>query len=1439
MAWYSEGYPLSKAVEYVNLRHPLLINDLSMQFQLLDRRRIYEILAENGIRTPRHVILNEKDRNSKTVIESDDWVEILGVRFNKPIVEKPVDAEDHNIYIYYPMSAGGGSKRLFRKVADKSSDFYPDVNELRSSGSFIYEEFIETQGVDVKVYTVGPNYGHAEARKSPVIDGKVNRNADGSETRYPVILSSEEKRFANKVCVAFKQGICGFDILRVHGKSYVCDVNGWSFVKTSQKYFDDCAQLLSEIIWTSVRHRGWARVSAVAPLTMKSTMSPLKRAESGDGLLPSVEPLGDADAQGAFRKRHLSDEVKSKTKDSLAATAEDEADKEGASVVSEELRCVICVIRHGDRTPKQKLKFVVDLGEGDDGSGSAGLFAPYFMFFHAFLNADIQAEIIEARRKDTEHGLSDPAVKGGLEAALGIDEPIDTLWPPPGTTAAAVAAVAKAVGAVSNYCFNGNSNKDGKDKGVAKSESTQALEAAAELALFARAEEMAAGNGESISREAGAELLRQARDEMLEMKKEADANFVEDNSTTPPQPSSPLASSTAGALLSLFAPPDDGTSSESSASSVGSLLHPVGKKNSASSQALRHSSSLDDEVTSGSSQESNSETSKKSSPSKQAESLGESKPDDKEVMKDKKDKKDKKNKKGKVDDNAPEKKEIKVKSREGLRSFLNTTEKIRDTLLLLRKRTAQAALAYVDGHSRSSSRSSSEENARAPTQADLNEAAIQPAMGMALGYVESLLYKVQQIVDVLGRGEINGVTRKLQIKAIEWTPVASKGFAGAVVGPKGLVRCTKMQIILKWGGALTPLGEAQAEYLGNHLRKSLYPDPEGGGVLRLHSTFRHDLKIRTSDEGRVMKTAAAFAKGMLQLEGSLTPILVSLVRKTKGSLHMLDHAGNEAVQPDLDRCKLKLNAALQETSLDASRIDGLAGGGPSSVRTALEAMVNPRAKLIKLQLAMAEFVAQLDAIVTSVHEHLVEPPQLYMDETPLLMLDRWRKLHDDFFKPADTTTSSSNGSASPGSEKDRGVPCDSEDDYFANGQFDLTKVPDVLDSIRYDLEHNQRNLPVKPGVMPHLYDLAKDFADSYVAQEYGITRREKLVIGSKMCCELLKKIRNDLILGTEGEGKTEMGDMQYTLDTSHAEYLDVKSVGRRVRTRLYFTSESHLHTLLNVLKYGHLEFAGHGSHSDLSGSSGVRRGMGPMMDEAGVQNMVGIRELCYLTHFVIRVFENLSARKDDPDRFRVELSVSPGASRAPDGDEPSGPLPPTRIASAAAKLAAVLPEVNRESFEYPLSQDEEEEEEQEETGGEGSQRPSSAATNSSDATSSVGAEVQGGSRANSSPPLPRLRGASPPYPPPPSNLQSSLPHFSDASPQVTGAAAGAGANASPPLPTKGKKLASPPSSPANYVKSPSPRGARRTSSRQSTGASNSEAGHPAAVYFENNPDDMV
>lgn len=129
-------------------------------------------MVENGVPVSDHVVMNRGEGSTDELVEDEDWVQVNGKRIEKPFVEKPIDAEDHNVYVYYPQSAGGGTKRLFRKVGDVSSKMYPDDNAVRREGSYIYEAFVRTEGTDIKCYTVGPVYAHAEARKSPVLDGR-------------------------------------------------------------------------------------------------------------------------------------------------------------------------------------------------------------------------------------------------------------------------------------------------------------------------------------------------------------------------------------------------------------------------------------------------------------------------------------------------------------------------------------------------------------------------------------------------------------------------------------------------------------------------------------------------------------------------------------------------------------------------------------------------------------------------------------------------------------------------------------------------------------------------------------------------------------------------------------------------------------------------------------------------------------------------------------------------------------------------------------------------------------------------------------------------------------------------------------------------------------------------------------------------------------------
>ncbi|XP_032807718.1 inositol hexakisphosphate and diphosphoinositol-pentakisphosphate kinase 2-like isoform X5 [Petromyzon marinus] len=815
------GFPLDKAVCYARLRNPFIVNDLDMQYHIQDRREVYRILKEEGIDLPRFAVLNRDPNRPEdcNLVESEDHVEINGEVFQKPFVEKPVCAEDHNVYIYYPTSAGGGSQRLFRKIGSRSSVYSPE-STVRKTGSYIYEEFMPTDGTDVKVYTVGPDYAHAEARKSPALDGKVERDAEGKEVRYPVILNAREKLIARKVCMAFKQTVCGFDLLRANGNSYVCDVNGFSFVKNSMKYYDDCAKILGNIIMRELGsqfHIPW----------------------------------------------------------SIPTEAEDIPIVPTTSGTMMELRCVIAVIRHGDRTPKQKMKMEVR----------------HPRFFELF------------------------------------------------------------------------DKYDGHRTGKLKLKKPKQLQEVLDIARL---------------------------------------------------------------LLSEF---------------------------------------------------------------------------------------DQKN------DTEIEENKAKL---EQLKTVLEMETSVKGC------------------------------------QCDLAESAI--------------------VVDSERYGHFSGINRKVQITYLPHGRPRTSSEDDDVRKEE-----PSLLLVLKWGGELTPTGRVQAEELGRAFR-CMYPGGQGDyagfpgcGLLRLHSTYRHDLKIYASDEGRVQMTAAAFAKGLLALEGELTPILVQMVKSA--NMNGLLDSDHDSLSTCQQRVKQRLHDILQR---DRDFMDDdytkLAPTGSISVIASMRSIRNP------VQTCNQVYTL-IQSLTSQIRKRMEDPKssdiQLYHSETLELMLRRWCKLERDF--------------------------------KLKNGRYDISKIPDIYDCIKYDTQHNAA-LALEDTTELHL--LSKALADIVIPQEYGLSREEKLDIAFSYCQPLICKIRSDL-------QRTQDDD---TVNKLHPLYSrGVMSPERHVRTRLYFTSESHMHSLLSLLRYGGL--------LDEEKDEQWMRAMNYLSE---------VTELNYMTQIVIMLYEDPNKDPSSEERFHVELHFSPG-----------------------------------------------------------------------------------------------------------------------------------------------------------------------------------------------------
>jgi len=1082
VAFYSKGYPLQKAKEYVKLRDPYCLNDLDMQERLQDRRMVYDLLEASGIDVPRHVFLSQdgykstatgdgNNQGETTVKEFDDHIEVNGVCIHKPFVEKPVDADDHNIAIYYPTSAGGGCKKLFRKIGNRSSEFYPDIHEIRRDGSYVYEEFVETQGTDVKMYTVGPDYGHAEARKSPTVDGKVQRNADGKELRFPVILTLSEKEIARRIVLQFKQFVCGFDLLRVQEGhsivSYCCDVNGFSFVKNSRKYYDDCAQILTEHMLALVKPEQHSQFSTLEPLVtevndawpvVRGFMNPLQRVAQLLNNNNNNNNNSNNTASNAATNTY--------TNNNTSIVALNDGLTNHQSNHSNDARTIVSDSENIEtRSHKSMLsteEFPTLLEEG------------------AVPVRQIPRELIS---EPASLPVSrDPSINDLLHLEGDSDDDNEDSHHLDGAFS----------GHKRDRCGDGNNYNDTGGDGIHGHRSSQTSN------TDSNTDSNGHGiNSNSVRSTEGLGLTDcPSRNSLVHQEELRCVIAVVRHADRTPKEKIKL-NTNEPIILKYFTDHSTGSSQDNKTC------------------------------------QDNSNKQQQQQPTKDL-------------------------------------KDLKIKAKGHMTEFLTAVRKI--------------IASYEE-------------------KKDLGK------------NDEKIMWKFKHMRDVLVRWKFSGLNRKLQLKP-------KKIATDDVTGVKTV---KEVQLILKWGGDLTKLGENQAIKLGQQFRHSIYPDSPGGGVLRLHSTFRHDLKIKTSDEGRVMKTAAAFAKGLLDLEGDIPPILVSLVHKEKGSMHMLDPSGDKDVKLELDECKEKISQHLQEDIdwRDMTEEDRIRLVGPpmvTSLRDALAKIGNPRKALQTIYETMATLIEELEEMWSNLEsgdEKTTEESdnekkesedadaqlsgvKLYKGETLLELTERWRfiyqRMYDDETK-----------------------------------MFDLSRIPDVLDNVRFDVLHNP-HLGLT-SVLHKLYSLAKDMADTVVPQEYGTTLAEKRSVGIKVCSPLLEKIRDDLQIART-DNKT---DMRYLINMDYSADLPITTMGRRIRTRLYFTSESHLHTLINVLR-----FAG-----DNCSSGSTSNGSSPVLSPYGMEFLNESKEVCYLTQVVIRLFEDTGRRMSHPRRYRVEILFSAGATGTP------------------------------------------------------------------------------------------------------------------------------------------------------------------------------------------------
>eukprot|EP00475_Leptophrys_vorax_P038867 TRINITY_DN6940_c0_g2_i1.p1 TRINITY_DN6940_c0_g2~~TRINITY_DN6940_c0_g2_i1.p1 ORF type:complete len:543 (-),score=140.84 TRINITY_DN6940_c0_g2_i1:136-1734(-) len=459
-----------------------------------------------------------------------------------------------------------------------------------------------------------------------------------------------------------------------------------------------------------------------------------------------------------------------------------------------------------------------------------------------------------------------------------------------------------------------------------------------------------------------------------------------------------------------------------------------------------------------------------------------------------------------------------------------------------------------------------------------------------------------------------------------------------------------VKVVVKWGGEITDSGAKQSRVFGEEFRAAM---------LKLKNesakdSFLENCQVFSSDEDRVKYTAFHFVQGFLKLDPEEKDQSSKVEGKNDGSGNasrcnsprrrptLKQNFKTQELLDDTSRAKDECNKAKEfiqslfvetssnslvvpselaprlssidekqekakEIALDSSEKRGTSKSVDEKKLASLEDVPSSRTSLISPAAPLRSQLEYLYNLVQDLVARLVEEESFCeTDDVELrLMRSRWEKLMEDIFD-------------------------------VEKNEFDTSKIPDVYDCAKYEAIHSlglvkRNNKEFVETVMQPLYDVAKELADLVIPLEYGVDAEQKKKIGVQIGLPLLAQIVGNLKSCVESP---------FGSDSPRSPMSNSKCF-------LYFTSESHLNALRNMVM-----------HSSMPLNTTI---------SSNLHNM----ELNYFSHVVFQLYAKTDAERihetvtaittepggldshDDscgevlPHQYFVRVQFSPGAVQNP------------------------------------------------------------------------------------------------------------------------------------------------------------------------------------------------